>query len=353
MAYQDLVASNSKLADTQTKMVDFTTHGFGELKLGLQNVAGQLLKATKDTNEKVNKNTDTLAIHGGRLSSIFEEVNLMKESNTDAFSMYGNQLSSILDEMSNIKGTLTKNVFCTEPKIFFYSNLHALFDTSKGFCAVCPVSYKGHFFLVLSMNMLVTAYGKYADHRMSEMETRAFFGSSFNIPLYEHDFTTEEFRISAIGKNGRQGFAANKMNFIIADAQQFKAILRKVELYLPNYRKTPLLQSASLYDGNDYAFRCKSETDHSSGPILQYCGRSFSRDEKMRTPAMGKTWVTEWLTPTICGFYGVPEHLVGKRHIVCSKVDLGAVVTEDFEMSHGRNKYVAVVKAKGKRKRAD
>lgn len=225
--------------------------------------------------------------------------------------------------------------------------LHLLFDGSTGNNCWCPVTFTDtrrvlRKLVVISLPAMEVCFSEEMPTHSNTDMTRSFFtGGNFKRAenlTYDDEitaYTLSGFGFYSRGPRGSNSRNNNRRRFTIVEARRFKALLKKVNdsfpdrplvranlrpgAKIPNYKK----------DGAIFGFMSVNPKDlfgSPTGRILHIGGRSVSAERKRQFPVQGEPWVREWYTEYIGEFFGVPDHLLGARHIVGSAIDTSSSV---------------------------
>lgn len=231
--------------------------------------------------------------------------------------------------------------------------LHLLFDGSTGNNCWCPVTFTDtrkvlRKLVVTSVPAMELCYLEEMPTHSNPDLTRSFFtGGNFQRAenlTYDDEitaYTLSGFGFYSRGPQGSNSRNNNRRRLTIVEAHHFRALLNKINDSFPD---RPLVR-ASLRpgsktpnykkDGAIFGFMSVNPDDmygSATGRIAHISGRSVPAERKRQFPVEGEPWVIEWYTDYIGEFFGVPGHLLGKRHIVGSVIDTSSSVPHTYKV---------------------
>ena len=250
-------------------------------------------------------------------------------------------------------------------KDLFFPFLHLGFDGSSGNNFVVPVemvdeSKTNRDLCVISIPSAEIFMAHESGTGVPVDVTRNFFQNTMVFPLARNltykdrinCFLKTGFAFLAVGEKWNWKKAENDSRLRIVEATFWKETLQFIDEAFPDRvknrselrygAKPPSYKSVGLDIGFDVTTRRNRS--------VKKVARSFSDEEKKKFPVIGVPWVTEWYTPVVGKVFGVPDSLLGTKHIVGSKFSADSEIRV-LSYKEGLSDYHKCENKKNKRKR--
>lgn len=220
----------------------------------------------------------------------------------------------------------------------FLPYAHHWFDGSTGNNCICPAEITDHEgrdreLVVFSIPALERFYSEECPNKIDGITTRSFFtgrdfrrASGLNYKDCIEALLRTGFKFLSVGPGWNQERKRNMERFVFVEGDWYKKLLADICTEIPD---RPLVRDfiqggrSPNYkqDGVDFGFRQVSETNQSTGKIVQIGGRSISSSDKKKCVVQGQAWCKEWYTEFVADLFGVPSDMAGVHHVASSGLD--------------------------------